>query len=176
MVAHEPTIESALVEQLAEWQVHTRALMTSMLELAGYFGPRTARASLERAFERPKWLVEQIAYPQPPLVGMPSTTHRFRTRSKRLATILSPLVELINGPIPSFVALTRAIPDGMPTLLAFGEFSGRFALGVTYPLFEAYPELAPEEWLRVHSGYLLRRRRRSGGATSLALGRRKPAG
>lgn len=161
MVEKGGEVQRALVDQLAEWQVRTRALFVAMRELASYFGPRTAAESLGRALEAPAWLVEHIAYPQPPLVGMPGTQGKFRTRSKRLAEVLSPLVQLVGGPVPPFVPLTRVVPGGTRTLLTFAEFSGRFGVDITYPLFEAHPEFAHEEWLRVNADRLRRRRVRS---------------
>ncbi len=158
MSAQNPTLEFALVEQLAAWQVHTRAVMTSMLALADYFGPRTSRPSLEHALVGSVWLVERIAYPQPPLLDRPKTTAVFRTRSKRLAGMLSPLVQLICVPVPSFVGLTRELPDGMPTLRTFAELSGHFWQSVARPLFLSHPEVAPEDWLRMNADRLRRRR------------------
>lgn len=154
----EKSLETTLVEEIAQWQVRTRALMLSMLELTAYYGPRDARRNLERALECPAWIVERVGYPQEPLVGMPGPTGIFRTRTKRLATVLSPLVELVGGPVPWFVSLSRVVPNGMPTLIAFGEFSGRFGGAMTYPLWSAHRELAPEHWLRVFGRRLKRRR------------------
>lgn len=73
--------------------------------------------------------------------------------------MLSPLVQLICVPVPSFVALTREIPDGMATLRTFAELSGQFWKDVARPLFLSHPEVAPEEWLRVNAARLRRRRR-----------------
>ena len=49
--------------------------------------------------------------------------------------MLSPLVQLICVPVPSFVGLTRGIPNGEPTLRTFAELSGQFWKGVARPLF-----------------------------------------
>ena len=57
----ESTVEYALVEQIAEWQVRTRAVMTSTLEIAHYFGPRTARPGVDQGRVGSAWLVERIA-------------------------------------------------------------------------------------------------------------------
>jgi hypothetical protein len=161
MEVKDSEVGKELVARLVEWQTRTRALFVTMRELASHFGPRTAAESLGRALEAPGWLVERIAYPQPTLVGMPGPQGKFRTRSKRLAGILSPLVQLVGGPVPPFVELARALPNGMPTLLTFAEFSGRFGVDVACPLFEAHPEFAREDWLRLNAVRLRGRRVRT---------------
>lgn len=49
----EKRLETTLVEEIAQCQVRTRALMLSMLELTAYYGRRDARRNLERAQECP---------------------------------------------------------------------------------------------------------------------------
>ena len=55
----EKSLETTLVEEIAQCQVRTRALMLSMLELTAYYGRRDARRNLERAQECPAWIVER---------------------------------------------------------------------------------------------------------------------
>ena len=61
----EKSLETTLVEEIAQCQVRTRALMLSMLELTAYYGRRDARRNLERAQECPAWIVEKVPGERP---------------------------------------------------------------------------------------------------------------
>ena len=67
------------------------------------------------------------------------------------ARIISPLVEVVGGPVASFVYTIRKVyarAEQSRHIYSYGMFSVSFGAGVTEPLWVKYRHLAPDEWKR----------------------------
>jgi hypothetical protein len=72
--------------------------------------------------------------------------------SLRTAKLVSPLIEIVGGPIPEFVMTIRrqVVRERQSDLIRpFGHFSGYFGLQVEVPLWRRYRRLASAEWKAV---------------------------
>jgi hypothetical protein len=136
------------------WAQETRLLLTACRQLIEYFGTAKEIKSWNAAIEAPLAWVSIVAGQYAPRARHRGPLPRwnggvpFRC-SQATATIVSPLVEIVGGPVARFVFTIRKIlpkPDQIRYIRPYGHFSISFAEAVTQPLWQAYRHLAPAEW------------------------------
>ncbi len=146
-----------LEAEVDEWAAETELLLGTCQRLIAYFGTAKELKSWERAIEAPLALV-------PVVVACLSSNARgerslppyspgvaFRC-SESTARVVSPLAEIVGGPVADFVyTIRRIVPRAEQSryILPYGSFSVSFAEAVTYPLWTTYRQLAPEQWKAV---------------------------
>jgi hypothetical protein len=140
--------------EVDSWAGEMRLLVGGCRLLIEYFGTKKELKSWDAAIEGPLGWVSIVAKQY-----APSPRHRgplprwddgvpFRC-SEATARVVSPLVELVGGPIAKFVLTIRKLlpePDQLRYIRPYGHFSISFAHAITQPLWTAYRHLAPEEW------------------------------
>ena len=149
-----------LKKEVDSWAAEMRLLIGGSRVLIEYFGKPRELKSWDAATKEPlRWVslvVEHFAAnargakPIPPFRGGPA----FRC-SESTAKIVSPLVEIVGGPVARFVyTIRRAFPRGQQSrhIHPYGNFSVSFAEGVTHPLWTKYRHLAPGYWKEVFPG------------------------
>ena len=136
------------------WAQETRLLLAAAHRLIQYFGTAKELKNWNAATEAPLAWVSIVAGQYAPRARHRGPLPRwddgipFRC-SEATATIVSPLVEIVGGPIAKFVFTIRKLlpePDQIRYLRSYGHFSISFAEAVTQPLWRTYRHLAPEEW------------------------------
>ena len=142
--------------EVASWAAETRTFVAASRRLIEYFGSARELEGWDAALEKPlEWVSVVVAHTPsergkkalPPYVGGPV----FRC-SEDTAKVISPLVEIVGGPIATFVYTIRRIfpqADQGRHLLPYGIFVGNFADAVSYPIWTRYRKLAPDEWKAV---------------------------
>jgi hypothetical protein len=144
---------STLKEEVAAWATQMRTLFSACRLLIGYFGTDDELASWDGAVAVPlEWVEAVVAQmpPQNPIGPLP----RFEPAgalecSESTARFISPLVEIVGGPVAEFVStIRRLVPQQEQAAFtrAYGFFVVTFADAVTQPLWRTYRELAPDEW------------------------------
>jgi hypothetical protein len=145
---------SRLKGEVEAWAQETRLLLAACRRLIEHFGNAKELKSWDAAIEAPLAWVSIV-------VGQytPGARHRgplprwdgdvpFRC-CERTATTISPLVEIVGGPIAKFVFTIRELlpePDQIRYLRSYGHFSISFAEAVNQPLWRTYRHLAPAAW------------------------------
>jgi len=140
--------------EVASWAAETRTFASASRRLLEYFGSANELKSWDAALEVPlEWVSVVLAHTLlsergkkalPPYVSGPA----FRC-SEGTAKILSPLVEIVGGPVATFVyTIRRTFPraDQGRHILPYGMFVGSFADAVSHPMWTRYRHLAPDEW------------------------------
>jgi hypothetical protein len=143
-----------LKAEVASWAAETRTFVAASRRLIEYFGSVKELESWDAALEGPlEWVSVVVAQtPESKRRGRSLPRYvggvAFRC-SEPTAKILSPLVELVGGPVARFVHTIREL---LPTagqsrhILPYGMFVVSFADAVTHPMWTRYRHLAPEEW------------------------------
>jgi hypothetical protein len=146
-----------LKEEVDAWAAEMRLLLETCRVLLEYFGTKAELKSWNTAIQAPlRWVSLVVADLSPrgptrkpvPLIreGRP-----FRC-SKATARIISPLAEIVGGPVAGFIyTIRRIVPRAEQSrrIHPYGNFSVSFADAVTQPLWTTYRDLAPAEWKRV---------------------------
>jgi len=136
------------------WAAETRILVAASRLLLEYFGTQKELRSWDAAIEAPlRWVSAVVAHfsgtkrastPKSPDGRGPA----FRC-SEGTARMVSPLAEIVGGPVAEFVYTIRRTyprPEQSRHSFHYGMFSVSFADAVTQPLWSTYRHLAPEEW------------------------------
>ena len=143
-----------LKQEVDQWAAETRLLVGACRLLVQHFGSRKELRSWDAAMRAPMtWVAAVVAHfsarrpdkSRPPLYRKGVA---FRC-SEATARIVSPLAELVGGPVAGFVyTIRRTFPRSEQSshILPYGHFSISFADAVTQPLWTSYRHLAPEEW------------------------------
>ena len=139
------------------WAAETRLLLGSCRRLIEYFGTDKELKSWDAAIGAPlEWVsvvvttVSASKRRKPP--AAPDGRRVAFRCSESTAKVLSPLVEIVGGPVAQFVlTIRRLLPreEQRPHIVPYGFFSVSFADAVTQPLWKAYRHLAPKEWKAV---------------------------
>jgi hypothetical protein len=143
--------------EVASWAAETRTFVAASRRLIEYFGSARELEKWDAALEKPlEWVSLVVAHTPtsargrkalPPYVGGPT----FRC-SEDTARVISPLVEIVGGPIATFVYTIRRIfpkADQGRHLLPYGIFVASFADAVSHPMWTRHRNLAPDEWKAV---------------------------
>ena len=140
--------------EIEAWAADTRLLLGACRRLIEYFGTDKELKSWDAAIGPP---LEWIA------VGLTAVSAGKRRKqpaapdgsgvvfrcTESTATVLSPLVEIVGGPIAKFVlTIRRLVPQAeqRPYIVPYGFFCVSFADAVTQRLWKTYRHLAPDEW------------------------------
>jgi hypothetical protein len=146
-----PALMTEVETAIQAWVTETRTLLATAERLAEYFGTdeeeHNVRCALDVA-RRQLEVLEDASRRARIAESWRGTPPPLRC-SEPLARILSPILEVITGPVPEFVGLARKLlseADAKAVIVPFGEFAGTFASYVVAPLWREYPSLAPEGW------------------------------
>lgn len=139
------------------WAADTRLLLGACRRLIEYFGTDKELKSWDAAIGPP---LEWVSFVLTTVSAskrrkQPAAPHRsgvaFRC-SESIAKVLSPLVEIVGGPVAQFIlTIRRLVPraEQRPHIVPYGFFCVSFADAVTQPLWKAYRHLAPNGWKTV---------------------------
>lgn len=143
-----------LKDEVELWAAETRILVSACRLLLEHFGTKKELSSWDAAVEAPlRWVSAVEAHfsgakraftPKSPKGRGPA----FRC-SEATARILSPLAEIVGGPVAEFVyTIRKTYPRAEQSrhIFHYGMFSVSFADAVTKSLWSTYRHLAPEEW------------------------------
>ena len=145
-----------LKEEVDSWAAETRLLLEACRLLIDYFGTHSELKSWDAATKEPLRWVSLV-------VGHFSTKGRRRTLpllragrafrcSESTARIVSPLAEIVGGPVAAFIYTVRKVvprAEQSRHIHPYGHFSVSFADAITQPLWTSYRHLAPDEWKKV---------------------------
>jgi hypothetical protein len=143
-----------LKEEVVTWSEEMRTLLGSCRMLVEYWGSDDEPARWDAAVALPlEWIVAVVddMPPRGPPFQLPN--HDVRATfvcSESTARVISPLVEILGGPVTDFIyTIRQTIPsdDQKAFTRAYGGFVGAFADAVAWPLWRAHRRLAPAEWL-----------------------------
>lgn len=141
-----------LAEELAEYSTAVVGMLNAATTLAEYHGGKADSKSFVRATARPlyyaaaipDWTVRASFGPQ---------GHKYNpgARSAKLVRVVSPLFEVLSQ-AAWFVGSLRAGGEEMyQGLLNYGDYVGTLYVDLTGPMWEAFPEYAPEGWVEGHA-------------------------
>jgi hypothetical protein len=140
--------------EIASWAAETRTFASASRRLIEYFGSEEELKSWDAALEVPlKWVSIVLAHT--PLTergkkALPPYVRGAAFRcSEGTAKILSPLVEIVGGPVAQFVYTIRRIfprADQGRHIRPYGAFVESFGDAVWHPMWTKYRHLAPDEW------------------------------
>jgi hypothetical protein len=146
------TAKDELATETLRWIAETRALLVSIKRLAEYFGTDEEFESLlaalmlaEAYFEGVLPSIEDAAW-RASVAGI--EIRRFAC-GRLLATIISPLLQVIVEPVPDFVPLARfelQPPHYLTLMRHVGAFTGSVNKDVCEVIWREFPDLAPEGW------------------------------
>jgi hypothetical protein len=136
------------------WAAETRILVGACRLLLEYFGTKRELKSWDVAIEAPlRWVSAVVAHFSGPKRAFTPRSPDGRGPAFRCsegaARILSPLAEIVGGPVAEFVyTIRRTYPRAEHSrhIFHYGMFSVSFADAVTHPLWSTYRHLAPDEW------------------------------
>jgi hypothetical protein len=117
----------ATARELKSWDAAVAPTLGWVSIVAGQFAPRPPKLKT-----LPRW------DGGPPFRGSLST-----------ARMISPLVEIVGGPVAQFVfTIRKIVPQGEQSkyIRSYGHFSASFGFAVTHPLWTTYRQFAPQEW------------------------------
>ena len=143
-----------LKAEVDSWAAETRLLVGACRRLIEYFGTKKELNSWDRAIEAPlKWVSVVVARVDskrggPRVIPVYRQHVAFRC-SESTAKVISPLAEIVGGPVAAFIYTIREIfprAEQGGHIQPYGNFSISFADAVTMPLWTAYRHLAPEHW------------------------------
>ena len=143
-----------LRREVALWGADMHALLDACRLLVAYYGSKRELKSWDAAIaaplERVSDVVAQLSGNGRAAKSTPPHGRGVAFRcSEATAKIVSPLVEIVGGPVAAFVFTIRKIfpPEEQSRLIVpYGFFVVSLAEAVTQPLWETYRHLAPEEW------------------------------
>ena len=144
-------------EEIDFWAAEMRLLLEACRVLIEYFGTKTELKSWDAAIKEPlRWVSLVVAdissrAPTRRLVP-PVRPGRAFLCSETTARIVSPLAEIVGGPVAGFIYTIRKVfprAEQSRRIYPYGNFSVSFAEAVTQPLWTRYRHLAPAEWKRV---------------------------
>jgi len=139
------------------WAAEMRLLIGACRMLIDYFGKGSELKSWDAATKEPlRWISLVVAHfasrgPRTNQLQFLRRGRAFRC-SETTAKIVSPLVEIIGGPVARFVYTIRKVfPRGEQSrhIHPYGSFSVSFGEAVTEPLWTRYRHLAPDQWKEV---------------------------
>jgi len=138
-----------LKAEVDSWAAETRLLVGACRRLIEYFGAKTELKSWDRAIEAPLEWVSVVVARVDSKRGGPRAIPAYLQRT---ATVISPLAEIVGGPVATFVyTIRKTFPRAEQgrRIDPYGNFVVSFAAAVTEPLWTAYRHLAPEHWKEV---------------------------
>jgi hypothetical protein len=155
-----------LKREIESWAEEMRTLLGACRLLIGQFGTTVELERWDTAVEATLARVRNVvgsarAQRRGERAFLPSSESATFRCSEATARIISPLVEIVGGPVAGFVyTVRRIVPKGEQNryIRPYGDFSISFADAVTQPLWTAYRRLAPAEWKAV---FPLRPRKRT---------------
>jgi hypothetical protein len=157
MTSTQSDVEIQIKSEVATWADQTRALLSSCRQLIAYFGTKEEVASWDAAIAVPMAYVDLVVATKKSStkesLRLPWSVNALEC-SETVARIISPLVQLVSGPIPKFIRTIRESglsDDQKMLILSFGCFSSGFGTNVSESLWEKYRQLAPQEWLEFNS-------------------------
>jgi hypothetical protein len=138
------------------WAAEMPILLEACRVLIEYFGTKNELKSWNAAMKEPlRWVSLVVAHfsTEPTARAVPLLRHGRAFRcSEPTARIVSPLVEIVGGPVAGFIYTIRKIvprAEQSSCIHPYGNFSVSFADAVTQPIWTTYRHLAPAEWKRV---------------------------
>jgi len=146
-----------LEAEVDAWAAETRIFLGACRRLIEYFGTARELKSWDRAIAAPlAWVPVVVAYVSSNGRGeraLPPLRQGFAFRcSESTARVVSPLAEIVGGPVAEFVYTIRKVfprAEQSRYIHPYGNFSVSFADAVTQPLWTTYRRLAPEHWKAV---------------------------
>jgi hypothetical protein len=151
------TASRRLKREVDSWAAETRVLFDACRLLIDHFGTRSELKSWDSAMKEPlRWVSLVVAHfsskagrhPPTPLLR---AGRSFRC-SESTARLVSPLAEIVGGPVAEFVyTIRKVVPRAEQSrhVHPYGHFSVSFADAITLPLWTSYRHLAPDEWKKV---------------------------
>jgi hypothetical protein len=144
-------------EEVDSWAAETRLLLEACRVLIEYFGTEGELKSWNAAIKEPlRWVslvVADFSVRGPTRKPVPLVRQgRVFRCSESTAKIVSPLAEIVGGPVAGFIYTIRKVfprAEQSRRIHPYGNFSVSFADAVTQPLWTTYRRLAPSEWKRV---------------------------
>jgi hypothetical protein len=144
-------------EEVDFWAAEMRLLLETCRILIEYFGTKGELKSWDAAMKEPlRWVsivAADISSRGPTRKPVPSVRRGRAFRcSEATARIISPLAEIVGGPVAGFIYTIRKIvprAEQSRRIHPYGNFSVSFADAVTQPLWTTHRHLAPPEWRRV---------------------------
>lgn len=143
---------SALGEELLLWSNETRAIMVSIKRIVEYFGNDEEFTLLREAMKLAEAYFDGIL-PAFEDAAFRANVGGIRIRQfacrRTIATMISPLLQIIVEPVPEFIPLARAElePAHCSALIRHvGAFTGSIGTDVCDIIWRDFPELAPEGW------------------------------
>src|SRR5262245_14111492 len=142
-----------LKEEVDFWAAETRLLIEACRVLIDYFGTKSELKSWDAATKEPlRWVSLVVTHfsskgRRDPIPLRP-TGRAFRC-SESTARIVSPLAEIVGGPVAGFIyTIRKVVPHAEQSrhIHPYGNFSVSFADAVTQPLWTKYRHLAPDHW------------------------------
>lgn len=132
--------------EAVNWAREMRSLLGAALRLAEYFGTEDEELSL-RAALAPAWY--WIGVVEGGAESSPEPTYADFKCERELAAILTPVLQVVVEPVPSFVGLAAGLPEAerKKLVVPFGVFSGTMARHVCTHIWQEFRDLAPEGWL-----------------------------
>jgi hypothetical protein len=148
-----------LKKEVESWAAETRLLIGACRVLIGYFGKKGELRSWDAATKEPlRWVSLVVAHFSSKARGEKATPpfragRAFRC-SESTARIVSPLAEIVGGPVATFIYTIRQVyprAEQSRHIHPYGNFSVSFADAVTQPMWTRYRDLAPDYWKEVFS-------------------------
>lgn len=146
-----------LKEEADSWATEMRLLLDACRLLISYLGTRNELKSWDAATKEPlRWISVVVAHfsskgrRYPPIP--PFRRGRAFRCSESTARMVSPLVEIVGGPVARFIyTIRKVVPQAEQSrhIHPYGNFSVSFGSAVTEPLWTSYRHLAPDHWKEV---------------------------
>jgi hypothetical protein len=148
-----------LKHEVDSWAAETRLLLEACRLLIDYFGTPSELKSWDAATKEPlRWISLVVAhfsssgrrYRPTPLLR---ASRAFRC-SESTARVVSPLAEIVGGPVAGFIyTIRKVVPRAEQSrhVHPYGHFSVSFADAITQPLWTRNRHLAPDEWKKAFS-------------------------
>jgi hypothetical protein len=146
-----------LKKEVDSWAVEVRVLIGACRVLIGYFGKKSELTSWDAATKEPlRWVSLVVRHFSSKALGAKPTPpcrpgRPFRC-SESTARVVSPLAEIVGGPVAGFIYTIRQVfprAEHSRHIHPYGNFSVSFADGITQPLWTSYRYLAPDHWKKV---------------------------
>jgi hypothetical protein len=146
MTFHSPELDEAI----DVWAHDTHALLDACVALVSYFGTDEEDASIEKvAPTLNAWVDVVQRWREHPVAGFPwgHGCATFTIKTREVARVLSPLLEILLVPVPNLVGQARLVGnDAKAAIVLFGQCAGNISDHLGRPIWSTFPEFAPEGW------------------------------
>jgi len=141
-----------LADKIVRWDNETRAILLSIKRIVEYFGTDEEYESLLAALRDPEAYFEGVL----PSFRDPAwraetpgcTDHKFKCE-RSIAEKITPLLQILVEPVPEFIPWARKEleTEHFEALMRHaGKFLGDIATDICKPIWQGFPDLAPEGW------------------------------